>query len=123
MATARVLMHKITETKVVRLDDGQYGINFAFNDGLTDFAEVGDKQMAEWYASVQLGEKLPLGVYPTLLNAKKAEELRRFTTPAPPARSHSAIARTGVSASARKTAERTKRSAPGRSRRASRSSR
>jgi len=41
-----------------------------------DFVEVGEKETAEFYARVQLGEKLAIGVHPLLLNWKKAETLR-----------------------------------------------
>jgi hypothetical protein len=67
--------HKVTKTKVVQLENGAYGVDFEFDDGYTDFAEVGPKETAEFYASVQLGEDL--GLNPLLLNAEKAETLRR----------------------------------------------
>jgi hypothetical protein len=69
--------HKVTKTKVVQLENGAYGVDFEFDDGYTDFAEVGPKETAEFYASVQLGEDLGMGVNPLLLNAAKAEALRR----------------------------------------------
>jgi hypothetical protein len=69
--------HKVSKTKVVTVKNGRYRIDFEFDDGYTDSAEVGDKDAAEFYARVQLGEELAIGVHPLLLNAKKAEELRQ----------------------------------------------
>jgi hypothetical protein len=71
--------HKVIKTEVVRVK-GQYGVRFEFDDGYTDFAEVGDKATAEFYAAVQLGERIPMNVNPLLLSAAKAETLRRKTT-------------------------------------------
>jgi hypothetical protein len=43
----------------------------------TDFAEVVSKETADFYARVQMGEAIVMGVNPLLLNAEKAETLRR----------------------------------------------
>jgi hypothetical protein len=48
-----------------------------FDDGYTDFAEVGSKETAEFYATAQMGEAIVMGVNPLLLSAEKAETLRR----------------------------------------------
>ena len=69
--------HKITKTKVVQLENGTYGVEFEFEDGYTDFAEVGNKETAEFYATLQMGEAIVMGVNPLLLNGVKAETLRR----------------------------------------------
>jgi hypothetical protein len=68
-----------SKTEVVPVK-GQYGVSFEFDDGYTDFAEVGDKATAEFYAAVQLGERIPMNVNPLLLSAAKAETLRRKGT-------------------------------------------
>ena len=67
----------VTKMKVVQLENGAYGVEFEFDDGYTDFAEVGSKETADFYARVQLGEAIVMGVNPLLLNAEKAETLRR----------------------------------------------
>jgi len=67
--------HKVIKTEVVRIK-GRYGVRFKFDDGYTDFGEVGSKETAEFYATVQLGEKIPMGVNPLLLSIKKADALR-----------------------------------------------
>ena len=69
--------HKITKTKVVQLENGTYGVEFEFEDGYTDFAEVGNKETAEFYATLQMGGAIVMGVNPLLLNGVKAETLRR----------------------------------------------
>ena len=69
--------HKVTKTKVVQLENGAYGVEFEFDDGYTDFAEVGGKETTDFYARVQMGEAIVMGVNPLLLNAEKAETLRR----------------------------------------------
>jgi hypothetical protein len=69
--------HNVTKTKVVQLENGTYGVEFEFDDGNTDFAEVGSKETAEFYATVQMGEAIVMGVNPLLLNAEKAGTLRR----------------------------------------------
>jgi hypothetical protein len=71
--------HKVIKTEVVPVK-GKYGVRFEFDDGYTDFAEVGDKATAEFYAAVQLGERIPMNVNPLLLSAAKAETLRRKGT-------------------------------------------
>jgi hypothetical protein len=71
--------HKVIKTEVV-LVSGTYGVKFKFDDGYNDFAEVGDKATAEFYAAVQLGERIPMNVNPLLLSAAKAETLRRKAT-------------------------------------------
>jgi hypothetical protein len=47
-----------------------------FDDPFTDFAEVGSKSTAEFYARVQSQEDILVGVNPLLLNAVKAQMLR-----------------------------------------------
>jgi hypothetical protein len=69
--------HKVTKTNVVQLESGVYGVEFEFGDGYTDFAEVGSRKTAEFYARVQIGESIVMGVNPLLLRAEKAEMLRR----------------------------------------------
>ncbi len=69
--------HKITKAKVISLSRGNYGIEFEFDDGAVTTEAVGDKETADWYASVQLGEVIPVGVNPLLLAAAKAEKLRK----------------------------------------------
>jgi hypothetical protein len=69
--------HKVISTKVVQTENGEYGVEFEFDDGYTDFAEVGPKATAEFYAKVQMGEDIVVGVNPLLLNAAKAEMLRQ----------------------------------------------
>ncbi len=69
------MKHKIIKTEVVPIKGG-YGVKFEFDDGYTDFAEVGGKATAEFYAAAQLGERIPMNVNPLLLSAEKAEELR-----------------------------------------------
>jgi hypothetical protein len=49
--------HKVTKAKVVQLEDGVYGVEFGFDDGYTDFAEVGSKETADFYARVQMGKR------------------------------------------------------------------
>jgi len=44
---------------------------------MTGIAEVGSKETADFYATVQIGEAIVIGVNPLLLNAEKAEMLRR----------------------------------------------
>ena len=68
--------HKVTKTRVVPLNNDRYRVEFEFEDGYTDSAELDSKEVAEFYAKVQLGEELAMGVNPLLLNAKKAESLR-----------------------------------------------
>lgn len=67
--------HKIIKTAVVE-KNGTYGVSFEFDDGYTDYAELPDRETAEFYARVQRGETLPMGVNPLLLTAGKAETLR-----------------------------------------------
>jgi hypothetical protein len=69
--------HKVTKTKIVQLESGAHGFEFEFDDGYTGFAEVGRKETADFYAAVQMGEDIVMGVNPLLLSAKKAETLRR----------------------------------------------
>jgi hypothetical protein len=71
------ITHKVTKTKVVQLENGTYGVEFEFDDGYTDFAQVGSKETADFFATVQMGENIAVGVNPLLLNAAKAETLRR----------------------------------------------
>jgi hypothetical protein len=69
--------HKVTKKKVVQLENGAYSVEFEFDDGYTDFAEVGSEETAD--ARVQMGEAIVMGVNPLLLNAEKSETLRRKT--------------------------------------------
>jgi hypothetical protein len=39
--------YKVTRADIVQLEIGEYGIEFEFDDGYTDFAEVGSKETAE----------------------------------------------------------------------------
>jgi hypothetical protein len=55
---------------VVPVKDG-YGVKFEFDDGYTDSAEVGDKETAEFYARVQLGERIPKGVHPLAIERRE----------------------------------------------------
>jgi hypothetical protein len=61
----------------VQLEKGAYGVEFEFDDGYMDFAEVGSTETADFYVTVQMGEAIVMGVNPLLLNAEKAETLRR----------------------------------------------
>ena len=70
--------HKVIKTEVVPIK-GRYGVRFKFDDGYTDFAVVGSKATAEFYAAAQLGEEIPMGVNPLLLSAEKADALREKT--------------------------------------------
>jgi hypothetical protein len=47
------------------------GIEFEFDDGAVTIEAEGDKETADWYASVQLGEVIPVGANPLLISAKK----------------------------------------------------
>jgi hypothetical protein len=79
--------HKVTKTKVVQLENGAHGVEFEFDDGYTDFARVKSKETVEFYASVQMGEDIVIGVNPLLLKAKKDETLRRRAAGEEPASS------------------------------------
>ena len=68
--------HRVTKTEVVE-KNGAYGVNFEFDDGYTDFAELPDRETAEFYARVQRGETVPIGVNPLLLTSENAGTLRR----------------------------------------------
>jgi hypothetical protein len=61
----------------VKAEGDTYAVVFTFDEGTQDFGEVGSKETAEFYARVQLGETFPVGLNPLLLNAAKADELRR----------------------------------------------
>jgi hypothetical protein len=65
--------HKITKAKVIILSRGNYGIEFEFVDGAVTTEAVGDKEAADWYASVQLGEVIPTGTNPLLISAKSGD--------------------------------------------------
>jgi hypothetical protein len=39
--------HKVTKTEVVE-KNGDYGVRFEFDDGYTDFAELPDRETAEF---------------------------------------------------------------------------
>jgi len=69
--------HTVTKTKVVQLENGAYGVEIEFDDAFTDFAEVGSKETADFYATVEMGEAILMGANPLLLNAEKAETLRQ----------------------------------------------
>jgi hypothetical protein len=49
--------HRVTKTKVMELKNGVYSVEFEFDDGYTDFAEVGSKETADFYARVQMGNQ------------------------------------------------------------------
>jgi hypothetical protein len=49
--------HTVTKTKVVQLENGAYGVEIEFDDAFTDFAEVGSKETADFYATVQMGKR------------------------------------------------------------------
>jgi hypothetical protein len=68
--------HRVTKATVVQLENGEYAVEFEFDDGSTDFAEVGSKATAEFYARVQLQEDIVVGLTPLVLNATKADMLR-----------------------------------------------
>jgi hypothetical protein len=69
--------HKIIKTEVVKTDGGKYAVVFRYDDGAEKTAIVGKQLTAEFYAKTQLGEVFPVGANPLLLNAAKADELRR----------------------------------------------
>jgi hypothetical protein len=69
--------HKIIRAQVIETAPDVYGVRFFFDDGTSDFADVGPKETADFYARVQLWERLPIGINPLLLNASNAEKLRR----------------------------------------------
>jgi hypothetical protein len=74
--TVEVKTHKVTSAEVVQSENGEYGVEFSFDDGSTDFAEVGPKEAADFYARVQVGEELPVGINALFLSAEKAAALR-----------------------------------------------
>jgi hypothetical protein len=74
MSEARRTSHKVIRAEIVRIKGETYGLEFEFDDGYADFAEVGSKETAEFYASVQIGEEIGMGINPLLINAKKAEK-------------------------------------------------
>src|SRR4051812_10258789 len=41
---------------VMQLENGVYGAELEFDDGYTDFAEVGSKETADFYATLQMGD-------------------------------------------------------------------
>lgn len=69
--------HKVIKTEVVKSEGEKYAIVFKFDDGTEDIMTVDTQATAEFYAKTQLGETFPVGVNPLLLNAAKADELRR----------------------------------------------
>jgi hypothetical protein len=69
--------YKVAKTKVVQLENGAYSVEFEFDDAFTDFAEVGSKETADFFATEQTGEAIVIGANPLLLNAEKAETLRQ----------------------------------------------
>ena len=68
--------HKITKTEVVKAEGDKYAVVFGYDDGTQETAVVG-QLTAEFYAQTQLGEVVPVGVNPLLLNALKTDQLRR----------------------------------------------
>jgi hypothetical protein len=69
--------HKVIKTEVVKAKGDTYGVIFTYDDGTEDYAEVGSKETAKFYARVQMDETFPVGISPLLLNAAKADELRQ----------------------------------------------
>ena len=69
--------HKIIATEVVQAAGGKFAVVFTYDDGTGEAATVGKQETAEFYAKTQMGEVVPVGVNPLLLNAKKADQLRR----------------------------------------------
>jgi hypothetical protein len=69
--------HKIIATEVVKAAGDRYAVVFTYDDGTGETAIVGKQVTAEFYAKTQMGEVLPVGINPLLLNAAKADELRR----------------------------------------------
>jgi hypothetical protein len=69
--------HKIIATEVVQSAGGKYAVVFTYDDGTGETAIVGKQLTAEFYAKAQMGEELPVGVNPLLLNGAKADKLRR----------------------------------------------
>ena len=69
--------HKITKTEVVKAEGDKYAVVFGYDDGTQETAVVGKQLTAEFYAQTQLGEVVPVGVNPLLLNALKTDQLRR----------------------------------------------
>lgn len=76
---AETKTHKVTKTKVVKADGDKFAVLFTYDDGTEETAVVGKQLTAEFYAKTQLGEVFPVGVNPLLLNAAKAEKIRRRT--------------------------------------------
>ena len=50
--------HRVTKTTVTQQENGEFAVKFEFDDGSKDFATVGIKAAAEFYARVQLQEDL-----------------------------------------------------------------
>jgi hypothetical protein len=75
---AEIRTHKVVRTQVVETEptSGKFAVIFSYDDRTEDFAIVGDKKTAEFYARVQKGETFPVGANPLLLNETKAEKLR-----------------------------------------------
>ena len=73
--------HKVIHTDVVSIAPGIYGVRFIYDDGGQEVAEVGQQHAADFLAAAQLGEDLVVGVNPLLLNAARADELRRRGQP------------------------------------------
>jgi hypothetical protein len=73
--------HKIIATEIVKVEGGKYAVVFTYDDGTGEAVTVGKELTAEFYAKTQLGETVPVGVNPLLLNAKKADQLRRRGEP------------------------------------------
>jgi hypothetical protein len=69
--------HKIIATEVVKVEGGKYAVVFTYDDGTGEAAIVGKQLTAEFYAKTQLGEVVPIGMTPLLLNAAKTDQLQR----------------------------------------------
>ena len=67
--------HTVLKTEVVLVND-MHGVRFEFDDGLSETLEVGGKNIAEFYAREQLGQKLVVGSNSLFLTAAKVEEIK-----------------------------------------------
>ena len=70
-------IHRVVKAKVVNLKGDTYAVVLTYDDGTEETAGVGSKETARWYARVQKGETLPVGIHPLLLNATKVDKLRQ----------------------------------------------
>ncbi len=69
--------HRVVKTKVVKLKGDTYAVVFTYDDGTEETAGAGSKDVAEFYAKHQKGKTFPISIHLLLLNAEKAEKLRR----------------------------------------------